>query len=576
MSVPHGEPAEPLTAPLPPSKPEPGPDAAPATPHRAKTPPPAKMAGVAAMLSAATLLSRVMGLLREQVFAALLGAGFYGDAFTMAFRLPNLLRDLFAEGALSASFQPAFIQQKQVSGLEAAYRLANLVMTALLFLVGTLVLLGIVFSPQLVATWAAGYAHTPGKAELTVLLTRIMMPFLLLVSLAAVAMGMLNAQQRFVTPALAPALFNLATIVVGAVLWGLHIGRTRGAAIAWALATLLGGALQLLAQLVPLWRSGYRFRLLADLRLREPALRGVLWTMAPATIGLMATQVNIYVSSSFASHEDGAVTWLAVAFRLMQLPIGMFGVAVGTVALARAASSAAEQDLAQALNGVRDTVRHGLVLVSFWTLPTAAALWVLAEPTLRVIYQHGAFQPRDTAAAAVALRYYAIGLLAYAAVKVVAPVFYALKLARIPALASVLAVLASVLWCIFLHPIYGYRALALGTSITAVVNLTVLLVSFSRRYGGLWQPQVLLSLCRIAVAATCAGLVMWTAIGALYSGPTTSLGRTTGALVVALGAGGASYAVLCLLMGVSEVREVAQMLGRRLRRLRAAPPPRPF
>jgi putative peptidoglycan lipid II flippase len=529
------------------------------------------MAGAAGMLSVATLLSRVMGLLREQVFAALLGAGFYGDAFTMAFRLPNLLRDLFAEGALSAAFQPAFIEQKKHHSLEAAYRLANLVMTVLLLVVGALVLLGILYSPQLVDSWAAGYSQTPGKAELTVLLTRIMMPFLLLVSLAAVAMGMLNAQQRFLAPALAPALFNLATIVVGALLWSLKVGRTRGAAIAWAVATLIGGALQLGAQLVPLWRSGYRFRLLFDLRLRDPGLRSVLKTMAPATLGLVATQVNIFVSSSFASREDGAVTWLAVAFRLMQLPIGMFGVAVGTVALARAASSAAERDLAVAMDGVRDTLRRGLVLVAFWTLPTAAVLWVLAEPILRVIYQHGAFQASDTAAAAVALRYYALGLLAYSAVKVVAPVFYALKLTRVPMLATLLAVGVSVLWCVALHPIYGYRALALSTSITATVNLAVLLVSFSRRYGGLWQSHVLLSLARITVAATCAGLVMWTVLSSLLGTQTAALsvplGRTLGCLSLALVSGGTSYAVLCALMGVREVQEVGQAAGRRLRRL---------
>lgn len=529
------------------------------------------MAGAAGMLSVATLLSRVMGLLREQVFAALLGAGFYGDAFTMAFRLPNLLRDLFAEGALSAAFQPAFIEQKKHHSLEAAYRLANLVMTVLLLVVGALVLLGILYSPQLVDSWAAGYSQTPGKAELTVLLTRIMMPFLLLVSLAAVAMGMLNAQQRFLAPALAPALFNLATIVVGALLWSLKVGRTRGAAIAWAVATLIGGALQLGAQLVPLRRSGYRFRLLFDLRLRDPGLRSVLKTMAPATLGLVATQVNIFVSSSFASREDGAVTWLAVAFRLMQLPIGMFGVAVGTVALARAASSAAERDLAVAMDGVRDTLRRGLVLVAFWTLPTAAVLWVLAEPILRVIYQHGAFQASDTAAAAVALRYYALGLLAYSAVKVVAPVFYALKLTRVPMLATLLAVGVSVLWCVALHPIYGYRALALSTSITATVNLAVLLVSFSRRYGGLWQSHVLLSLARITVAATCAGLVMWTVLSSLLGTQTAALsvplGRTLGCLSLALVSGGTSYAVLCALMGVREVQEVGQVAGRRLRRL---------
>jgi putative peptidoglycan lipid II flippase len=539
-------------------------------------PPHARMAGAVGMLSVATLLSRIMGLVREQVFAALLGAGFFGDAFNMAFRLPNLLRDLFAEGALSAAFQPAFLEEKSRQDLAAAYRLANLVMTALLVVVGALVLLGIVGAPQMVEAWGAGFADIPGKAELTVLLTRIMMPFLLLVSLAAVCMGMLNAQHRFVAPALAPALFNLATVTVGGVMWAIGIGQSRAAAIAWAVATLLGGLLQLLAQLWPLWRSGYRFALLFDLRLRDPALRRVVWTMAPATIGLMATQVNIYVSSSFASHENKAVTWLAVAFRLMQLPIGMFGVAVGTVALARAASSAAEHDLATALDGVRDTLRRALLLVTFWTLPTVAALWVLSEPILRVIYQHGAFKAYDTQGAAVALRYYAVGLLGYAAVKVVAPVFYALKLARVPVVATVLAVGASVLWSVLFYPVYGYQALALGTSLTAVVNLGVLLVSFTRRYGGLWQPHVVLSLCRIAVAAAVAGLVMWAVQGALLGGvaaTASSMGRSLSTLTAALLAGGASYALLCFLMGVKEVSEVAQALRRRLGRFRGRPSP---
>src|SRR5579883_2542460 len=168
---------------------------------------PRGMGRATALISGATFVSRILGVLREQAFAALLGAGYYGDAFTMAFRLPNLLRDLFAEGALSAAFQPAFSQRRKEAGEQAAYQLANLVQTTLLCLVGTLCLLGVIFAPQLVAHWASGYAAIPGKSELTVLLTRIMMPFLLLISLAAVAMGMLNAEERFLYPALAPALF---------------------------------------------------------------------------------------------------------------------------------------------------------------------------------------------------------------------------------------------------------------------------------------------------------------------------------------------------------------------------------
>lgn len=534
--------------------------------------PGSRMAGATAMLSLATLISRILGLVREQVFAALLGAGFYGDAFAMAFRLPNLLRDLFAEGALSAAFQPAFIGEEKQRGLEAAYRLANLVMSLLLVVVGALSLLGIVLAPQLVSLWAKGYSAVPGKAELTVLLTRIMMPFLLLVSLAAVAMGMLNAQKRFFAPAVAPAMFNLVAVLGGGAMWLLGIGRTRTAAIGWAVATLLGGGLQLAVQLWPLRRRGFKLSLrLSREDLRDPGLKQILLAMAPATIGLMATQVNVYVSSSFASTESGAVTWLMFAFRLMQLPIGMFGVAVGTVALAQAAERASEADLKVALDGVRETMRRGLLLVSFYTLPTAVALWVLAEPVLRVIYQHGAFTAADTIATAEALRYLSLGLFAYSVIKVVAPVFYAVRRARVPVIATVIAVVGGVLWNLALHPRFGYRALALGTSVTAVVNMVVLLVAFSRSYGGLWRSEVVLGLCRVAVAAVVSGLGMWAALhlllgkSATSAGITaTSTGWTLAVLSIAGAVGVAIYLGLCWLMGVGEVREAGQALRRRL------------
>jgi putative peptidoglycan lipid II flippase len=523
----------------------------------------------------ATLLSRVLGLVREQVFAALLGAGFYGDAFAMAFRLPNLLRDLFAEGALSAAFQPAFQAARKNEGLAAAQRLANLVATVLLVVVSVLVLCGIFFAPAMVNSWAAGFALVPGKSELTVLLTRIMMPFLLMVSLAALAMGMLNAEQRFIPPALAPSLFNLATVLTGLFLSLFGIGRSRGAATAWAVATLCGGALQLGLQLVPLYRSGYRFALAFDWR--DSRLRGVIKAMAPATIGLMATQVNIYVSSQFASADQGAVSWLYYAFRLMQLPIGMFGVAVGTVALQRAADSASESDLKTALEGVRETLRRGLRLVTFYSLPTAVAFYVLAEPIVAIIFQHGVFTAQDTQATAVALRYYALGLLFYSAVKVVVPVFYALKLVRVAVLATVATVLANLLWNIALHPRYGYRALALGTSVAGAVNILVLLLVFLRRYGGLLQSGVVLALLRMAVAAAVMGLVLLT-LAPLLLGPAmhaegflpgplrVPLWRAIAGLGLLCGVGGLSYAALCGLMQVGEVGELLAALKRRVNR----------
>jgi putative peptidoglycan lipid II flippase len=545
-----------------------------------------------ALLSAATFLSRVLGLCREQAFAALLGAGYYGDAFTMAFRLPNLLRDLFAEGALSSAFQPVFARRLREGGPEAAYRLANLVQTTLLGLLLLLTVLGIVLAPQMVQAWAAGYGAIPGKAELTVLLTRIMMPFLLLISLAAVAMGMLNAQERFVAPALAPALFNVSAVVVGVGLWLGGIRASEQAAIGWAVATLCGGALQFAVQLPALYRGGYRFRPRLDLRLSDPGLREILLTLAPATIGLMATQVNIYISSSFASAEDGAVTWLNVAFRLLQLPIGMFGVAVGTVALARASREAARalgpggsagpgavavagpgagdgSEMAEALAQVRETLRGGLRMVSFLTLPTLVGLLVLAEPIIAAIYQHGAFLRRDTTQAASALRYYGVGLLAYAAVKVVAPVFYALRLARVPVISTVLAVAANVAFNLALHPRYGFRALALGTSVAALCNLGTLLISFQRRYGGLLRQDLLLALLRMAVAAAVMGVAVSGADGALVAvAPSLEAGAGGALLRLAVGVplGAVVYGALCRLAGVQEMAQLSERVLRRLRR----------
>lgn len=537
------------------------------------------MAVAALLLSLATLLSRVLGLVREQVFAALLGAGFFGDAFATAFRLPNLLRDLFAEGALSAAFQPAFQKTRKTEGLPAAQRLANLVATLLLCVVGALVLLGLLFAPQMVDTWATGFSSVEGKAELTVHLTRIMMPFLLLVSLAALAMGMLNAEGRFLPPALAPTLFNLATVVTGLCLWGFGIGAGRLAATAWAVATLCGGALQLGLQLFPLYRSGYRFVPAFDFR--NARLREVLITLLPATVGLMATQVNLYISTNFASTEQGATACLYYAFRIVQLPIGMFGVAVGTIALQQAADSASEADLKVALDGVRQTLRRGLRLVTFYTVPTAVLFYLLADPLLALIYERGAFSADDTHRTAVALRHYTVGLAFYAAVKVVVPIFYALKLARVAVLATVLTVFVSVVCNVTLHPLFGYRMLALSTSIGAAVNLGFLLVVFARRFGGLFPQQTVLSFLRMAVSGVVMGVFVWFLSPFFWgtrahidTGPVFCKGL---GLALLSGLGALVYIGLCKWMRLSEVDDLFGALSRRLPKALSArkstPPP---
>jgi putative peptidoglycan lipid II flippase len=456
-------------------------------------------------VSAFTLLSRLLGLVREQAFAALLGAGLHADAFQAAFRVPNLLRDLFAEGALSAAFVPTYARVVHEQGPEAAHRLANRLLTLLAVVLGALVLAGFLLAGPLVAALAPGYESVPGKVELTQRLTRVMLPFLPLVSFAAVAMGMLNARERYGAPALAPAMFNLVTIGWALVLWSLGLPAPQ-VALGWALGTLLGGAAQFLVQVPPLSREGWRFRW--DWAPSDPGLRRIGNLMLPATVGLAAVQVNIFVSTRFASHEPGAVSWLMYAFRILYLPIGIFGVAVGTVATTGLARRVAQGDT----EGLRSTLRQSLRILAFLTVPATAGLWALGVPVVRLLYERGRFDAHDTQGTAQALAFYALGLVAYTGVKVLAPAFYALGTPRVPLLASASAVVTNLLVIAALHGTLGYRGVALGTSLGSLANAGILAFVFQRRIGGLLDGELLGGMARMTVAsAAMAVAVAWCA-----------------------------------------------------------------
>ena len=517
-----------------------------------------RMGARALLVSAATMLSRLLGLAREQLFAALLGATAFADAFVVAFRIPNLLRDLFAEGALSAAFVPTYAEALKKDGAQAAIRLANLVVGTLTVVVGAVTLLGMVLSPELVAWMAPGFADVPGKSELTVLCTRIMFPFLPVVALAAVAMGQLNAQERFTAPSLASAMFNVVAIVAGV---GLYVGgvREEHAVVGWSIGTLAGGLAQLLVQVPSLYATGFRFRPALDPS--HPGVRRILKLMAPATIGLAATQTNLFVNTIFASQVEGAPAWLNYAFRLMQLPIGVFGVAVATVATTGLAKRAAEGDLA----GMRATLQAGLKLVAFLTVPSMLGLIALREPIVRLLFERGRFLPSDTEATAAATLMYGLGLYAYAAVKVVAPAFYALDKARLPLYASFLAVATNVVLNVLLFPVLGFRGVALGTAAAAAVNFLFLLVAFAVVAKGLGAATLLGHLARVTLAAAPCGLAAWWVTPQLDA----LLGGELGAQVVSVGAGvaagGAIYLVLAKAFRLSEVDEV---LGKVLRRFK--------
>jgi len=482
----------------------------------------AQLARRAGVVSAAVFASRILGLVREQVFAVFFGAGRELDAFITAFRIPNLLRDLFAEGALSAAFVTTFSQRLERAGEASAWRLANLVINVLAVVVAGLTLLGIWFAPAIVRAIAPGFVAIPGEVELTIELTRIMFPFLLLVALAAVAMGILNTRNLFGIPAAASAFFNLGSIVggLGCAWWlapdymrsilhgsaaALDPTRAEQAMVGMAIGTLIGGFLQLAAQLPALRRVGFRYHPWLDVR--DPGLRQVMRLMAPATIGAAAVQVNVFVNSNFASYlGDGPVSWLSVAFRFMQLPIGLFGVAIGTVTLPLVSRQSARGET----GAFATTIGQALGLVALLCLPAAAGLAVLGTPMIGLIYEHGRFTSVDTIAAAQALGGYAIGLAGYAGIKVLAPAFYALGDTRTPMLVSVLSITTNYLlnWLFTRVLGFGHIGLALATSAVAIGNFTILYVALGRRIGG-FGGRVPSLVARIAGATAIMVAVAW-------------------------------------------------------------------
>lgn len=508
----------------------------------------------AGLVSALTLLSRVLGLVREQAFAALLGAGLHADAFQIAFRIPNLLRDLFAEGALSAAFVPTYARVLAEDGRESAHRLGSRLLTLLAVVLGALVVLGLLLASPLVGALAPGFDAVPGKAEITVLLTRVMLPFLPVVSFAAVAMGMLNAEERYGAPAVAPAMFNVVTILWGVLLWklGLPPGQV---VLGWAAGTLLGGVAQFLVQVPPLRRQGWRFR--AEWAPSDPGIRRVGALMTPATVGLAAVQVNIFVNSVFASHEPGAVSWLNYAFRVLYLPIGIFGVALGTIATTGLARRAAEGDM----EGLRETLRQSLRMLAFLTIPATAGLIATGPPVVRLLYEHGRFSALDTERTATALLFYSLGLVAYTGVKVLAPAFYALGMPRAPLLASVSAVLTNLLVNLSLYGLLGFRSVALGTSLGSLVNVLVLLAVFERRVGGLACHGLERALGKMIGLATLTGAAAWLAAESLAA----SLGtrglpaQLAGGLLPVVGGVGV-YLGGAWLLGLPEVRSFVAAL----------------
>lgn len=520
-----------------------------------------KAAGIVGL---AVMCSRILGLVREQIFAALFGGGRAMDAFTVAFRTPNLLRDMFAEGALSTAFVTTFSKTIATDGDQAAWRLANKVATLTTIFLSLLTVLGIVFAPYLVAFFAPGF--DPEKAALTVLLARIMYPFILMVSLAALVMGMLNAKSVFGMPAMASSFFN-----VGSILGGVGVGYwldpnfgTR-ALIGLAVGTLIGGLLQFVVQLPSLAKLGYRFR--PDFDWRDAGVKTILKLMGPAVIAASSVQINVMINTMFAAGMgDGPIFWLAIAFRLMQLPLGIFGVAIGTVTLPVLAKSIAE--------GKRDeftsVLSRGMRLAFLLTVPSTIGLMMLAEPIISVLYQHGKFDAFQTAQAAGALRFYAIGLCAYSAMKVLVPAFYAIDKRKTPMVISFIAVGLNLFfnWLFTFRLGWGHVGLALSTGCVALTNFLILYTLMRQETKTLETRLMIVTLTKIFIAGGLLAAVCWAGNHwLLHSWATLGFFLKLAYLFLTIGVAGAVFFGTAIALRIGELDEVTALAKRKLGRL---------
>ena len=511
----------------------------------------------------ATLTSRLLGLARDQVLAAFFGAGNEMDAFVVAFRIPNLLRDLVGEGAMSAAFVPTFTRELSLKGKAHAWRLGNNVLNALLVATGAIALCGIVFARPLVDLYAGDFARVPGKLDLTVQLARIVLPFLTMAAIAAAAMGMLNSLHHFFVPALSPAMFNIATIAGVFLLVPLMPRLGLPPIMAVAIAAVAGGFGQVAIQWPSLRREGFRYR--PQLDPRDPALRRVLLLMGPGTIGLAATQVNLFVSTVLATSQGtGAASWLTYAFRLMYLPIGLFGVSIGTAVLPAVSRHAAVDDAA----GIRRTVSRGLALMLMLNVPATLGLIVLAAPIVELLFERGQFLPVDTAATASAVRLYAVGLVGYSAVRIASPTFYAIGDSRTPAIVSGVVILVNVAVSVALVHAMGFAGLALATSLAAVANAAILLWLLHGRLDGLESRHLLMTLVKVSVAA---GIMAFTAVAIQHAmdrvTPGAQLAVRALRLTASIGGGVASLAVVAKILGVEEFEDASALVLGRVRKL---------
>jgi putative peptidoglycan lipid II flippase len=500
-----------------------------------------------------TTLSRILGFLRDMVIALFLGAGPGADAFFVAFRIPNLLRRLFAEGALSAAFIPTYVETLQKHGVDEAGKLARVLMTFASIVLACVAVLGIVLSPWIVRLIAPGFLADIATFELTVSLNRIMFPYIFFISLVALASGILNSMGSFSAPAAAPIVLNLC-MIGGVSLFGAASGAGPCYALAWGVT--VAGVLQLALQIPFVAKVGIRPGF--DFGFGNPALKTIGRLFAPAALGGAVYQINVLVGTILASMlPSGSVSWLYYADRLVELPLGVFAIALGTAVLPSMSRLAGRNDI----EGLVKSISYALRLIALFTIPASVGLILLREPIIAILFQRGLFTYADTVQTASALLWYTVGLWAFSGLKVVTQAFFALKDTKTPVWVSVAAVAVNLAAGLALMGPMGQGGLALATSLAAAFNVLVLFVLLARRLGGFPTRELLVALAKQTGASAFmgVGLLYLRGLGAWDLGLTASnLAVLAGAIVI----GAALFASAAYVLGCSELRSLVQLVRR--------------
>jgi len=451
----------------------------------------------AGVMSIATLMSRILGYIKDMILAFYFGATGVSDSFFAAFRITNFLRELFAEGSMSAAFIPVLTEHRVQKGEEEARRLVKITFSFIIIVAGMICVLGILFAPKIVALITPGFLNSPEKFSLTVLLTRIMFPFLLFISLAALVMGALNTKRVFFIPALAPATLNISIIVIVLGFAALF----KEPVITVALGVAVGGLVQFICQLPSFYKNGYRLGFLAQFR--HPGLKRMAVLLLPATLALAVNQVYIIVSTILASFlPQGSITYLYYSMRLIQFPIGIFSVSLGMAALPMLSEHAVKGDF----DKLRGDFSFALRLLFYISVPAMAGLIALREPIVNLLFQRGTFDYKATQATAEALMFYSLGIWATGGVKIITVTFYSLQDTITPVKVAVVGVVTNLILSLVLMRPLQHSGIALAYAIAFSVNFTILFLFLRKKLERIDIGKIFLSFTRIFFAAGIMGV----------------------------------------------------------------------